>query len=80
MHRRPGAACTANGEALSNTATATIVRPAAVSVSVEVSAPPVPRLFRGTPYGITFWARLLFELCVCLRPVHRIAAWMSAQG
>ena len=47
---------------------------------MEVSAPPVARLFRATPYGITFWARLLFELCVGLRPVHRIAAWMSAQG
>ena len=53
---------------------------ACASSPIEVSAPPVPRLFRGTPYGITFWARLLFELCVCLRPVHRIAAWMSAQG
>ena len=50
------------------------------SSPIEVSAPPVPRLFRGTPYGITFWARLLFELCVCLRPVRRIAAWMSAHG
>ena len=38
------------------------------------------RLFRGTPYGITFWARFLFELCVCLRPLSRTAAWMSAQG
>ena len=46
----------------------------------EVTAPPVPRLFRGSPYGITFWARFLFELCVCLRPVHRVAAWMSAHG
>ena len=51
-----------------------------VSSPIEVSAPPVPRLFRGTPYGITFWTRFLFELCVCLRPVKRIAAWMSAQG
>ena len=50
------------------------------SSPIEVSAPPVPRLFRGTPYGITFWARFLFELCVCLRPVRRIAAWMSAHG
>jgi len=53
---------------------------ACASSPIEVSAPPVPRLFRGTPYGITFWARFLFELCVCLRPVKRIAAWMSAQG
>ena len=50
------------------------------SSPIEVSAPPVPRLFRGTPYGITFWTRFLFELCVCLRPVRRIAAWMSAHG
>ena len=50
------------------------------SSPVEVSAPPVPRLFRGTPYGITFWTRFLFELCVCLRPVRRVAAWMSAHG
>jgi len=53
---------------------------ACASSPVEVSARPVPRLFRGTPYGVTFWARFLFELCVCLRPVKRIAAWMSAQG
>ena len=53
---------------------------ACASSPIEVSAPAVPRLFRGTPYGITFWARFLFELCVCLRPVRRIAAWMSAHG
>ena len=28
----------------------------------------------------SFWARFVFELCVCLRPVRRIAAWMSAHG
>ena len=50
------------------------------SSPVEVSAPPAPRLFRGTPYGIRVWARFLFELCAGFRPVHRIAAWMSAQG
>ena len=50
------------------------------SSPMEVSAPPVARLFRGTPYGITFWARFLFELCVGLRPLSRVAAWMSAQG
>ena len=53
---------------------------ACASSPIEVSAPPVPRLFRGTPYGISFWARFLFELCVCLRPVRRISAWMSAHG
>ena len=36
----------------------------------------VPR----TLYGTSFWARFLFEHCACLRPVHRVAAWMSAQG
>ena len=50
------------------------------SSPMEVSAPPLARLFRGTPYGVTFWARFLFELCACLRPLSRIAAWMSAQG
>ena len=50
------------------------------SSPMEVSAPPVARLFRGTPYGITFWARFLFELSVGLRPLSRTAAWMSAQG
>ena len=53
---------------------------ACASSPLEVSAPAVPRLFRGTPYGISVWARVLFELCVCLRPVHRVAAWLSAQG
>ncbi|MCY4594032.1 MAG: IS66 family transposase [Bryobacterales bacterium] len=53
---------------------------ACASSPLEVSAPGVPRLFRGTPYGISVWARVLFELCVCLRPVHRVAAWLSAQG
>ena len=47
---------------------------------MEVSAPPVPRLFRRTLYGTSFWARFLFEHCACLRPVHRVAAWMSGQG
>ena len=50
------------------------------SSPMEVSAPPVPRLFRGTPYGISFWARFLFEHCACFRPVHRVAAWFSGHG
>ena len=50
------------------------------SSPMEVSAPPVPRLFRRTLYGTSFWARFLFEPCACLRPVHRVAAWMSGQG
>ena len=47
---------------------------------MEVSAPPVPRLFPRTPCGTSFWARFLFEHCACLRPVHRVAAWMPGQG
>ena len=50
------------------------------SSPMEVSAPPVPRLFPRTLYGTSFWARFLFEHCACLRPVHRVAAWMSGQG
>ena len=50
------------------------------SSPMEVSAPLVPRLFRRTLYGTSFWARFLFEHCACLRPVHRVAAWMSGQG
>ena len=50
------------------------------SSPMEVSAPPVPRLFPRTLCGTSFWARFLFEHCACFRPVHRVAAWMSAQG
>ena len=50
------------------------------SSPMEVSAPPAPRLFARTLYGTSFWARFLFEHCACLRPVHRVAAWMSGQG
>ena len=46
----------------------------------EVSAPPVPRLFPGTVFGISVWTRLLFELCVANRPLRRVAAWFEAQG
>ena len=50
------------------------------SSPMEVSAPPVPRLFPRTPYGISFWARFLFEHCACFRPVHRVAAWFFGHG
>ena len=50
------------------------------SSPMEVSAAPVPRLFPRTLYGTSFWARFLFERYACLRPVHRVAAWMSGQG
>ena len=46
----------------------------------EVKAPPVPRLFPRTPYGTSFWARFLFERHVCLRPLHRVSAWLSDHG
>ena len=47
---------------------------------LEVSAPPAPRLFVDTPYGISFWARFLFERYGCFRPLERVAAWLSDQG
>ena len=50
------------------------------SSPVEVSAPPAPRLFAGTPYGASVWARLLFERYACFRPLRRVAAWLSDQG
>ncbi len=50
------------------------------SSPLEVSAPPAPRLFPGTLYGASFWARFLFEHCACFRPVHRVSAWMAGQG
>ena len=53
---------------------------ACASSPMEVSAPPVPRLFPRTLYGTSFWARFLFEHCACFRPVHRVAAWFSSQG
>ena len=63
-----------------------IVRPrwrrscACASSPLEVSAPPVPRLFPRTPYGTSVWACVLFERYACLRPLHRVSAWMSDQG
>ena len=50
------------------------------SSPVEVSAPPLPRLFANTPYGASVWSRFLFERYACLRPLQRVAAWMSDQG
>ena len=46
----------------------------------EVTAPPVPRLFARTPYGTSVWSRFLFERYACLRPLHRVCAWLSDQG
>ena len=46
----------------------------------EVKAPPVARLFARTPYGTSVWARFLFERYACLRPLHRVSAWLSDHG
>jgi transposase len=53
---------------------------ACASSPVEVSAPPAPRLFAGTPYGTSVWARFLFERYACFRPLRRVAAWLFDQG
>ena len=50
------------------------------SSSTEVSAPPAPRLFPNTAYGTSVWSRFLFEHYACLRPLHRVAAWLGDQG
>ena len=50
------------------------------SSPAEVTAPPVPRLFARTPCGTSVWARFLFERYACLRPLHRVCAWLSDQG
>ena len=50
------------------------------SSPMEVSAPPASRLFAGTSYGTSVWARLLFERYACFRPLNRVAAWLSDQG
>ena len=50
------------------------------SSPVEVTAPPVPRLFPHTPYGTSVWSRVLYERYACLRPVQRVGAWLSDQG
>ena len=63
-----------------------IVRPrwrracACASSPREVIAPPVPRLFDRTPYGISVWSQYLYERYACFRPLKRVAAWMSGMG
>ena len=47
---------------------------------VEVSAPPVPRLFPNTSYGTSVWSRVLYERYACLRPARRVGAWLGDQG
>ena len=46
----------------------------------EVSAPPVARLFANTAYGTSVWARFLYERYACLRPLNRVADWLTGQG
>ena len=55
-------------------------RCACASSPAEVSAPPAPRLFAGTSFGTSVWARLLFERYACFRPLKRVSAWLSDQG
>ena len=50
------------------------------SSPVEVSAPPVPRLFPNTPYGTSVWSRVLYERYACLRPARRVGGWLGDQG
>ena len=50
------------------------------SSPLEVTAPPPARLFPRTPYGISVWARILFERFACFRPLRRVAAWLTDQG
>ena len=46
----------------------------------QAMAPPPARLFAGTPYGISVWARILYERFACFRPLRQVAAWMTDQG
>ena len=50
------------------------------SSPLEVTAPPPARLFPRTPYGISVWARILFERFACFRPLRRVAGWLTDQG
>ena len=50
------------------------------SSPVEVSAPPVPRLFPNTAFGVSVWSRVLYEHYACLRPLHRVSGWLGDQG
>ena len=50
------------------------------SSPLEAIAPPAPRLFPGTLFGTSFWARFLFEHGACMRPLCRVAAWYADQG
>ena len=46
----------------------------------EMIAPPPPRLFAGTPFGISVWVRYLLERYPSHRPCRQVAAWLTAHG
>ena len=46
----------------------------------EVSAPPPPRVFAGTAYGVSVWARVLVERFHAHRTLNGVARWLTAQG
>ena len=46
----------------------------------EVIAPAPPRLFAGTAFGISVWARYLYERYASHRPCRQVAAWLTDQG
>ena len=49
------------------------------ALPVEVSAPPVPRLFANTSYGTSVWSRVLYGRYASLRPLKRVGAWLGDQ-
>ena len=51
------------------------------SSPLEVSAPPVPRLFPNTSLRDQLLGTLHCSMhCACFRPLHRVGAWLCAQG
>ena len=50
------------------------------SSPLEAIAPPPSRLFARTSFGISVWARILYERFACFRPLRQVAAWMTDQG
>ena len=50
------------------------------SSPTQVSAPPVPRLFANTLYGVSVWACFLFERYAGFRTLNGVAAWLSDRG
>ena len=53
---------------------------ACASSPLHVSAPPAPRLFANTHYGVSVWTCFLFERYACFRTLNGVAAWMSDRG